>query len=190
MPEGAFNIIEFARQMGLKNVREMPIVERIQPVISVGDMEGLTPAQQAPSGVVGKIEPAVAARFGSVSIKSIAPGGMRILWCSGSGIEWHFRIIAGNQGFFGGLVPNSPAFSVASQVAPEALVNSGTTGAMSSGDNPCFSSIPSPIQFGDPPTGLYVPRGFDFEMYTSVANVTFCWAVYLSDVPASEHVPD
>lgn len=37
MAEGSLNIGELVRQLGLKNVRELPVTERIQPVIIVAD---------------------------------------------------------------------------------------------------------------------------------------------------------
>jgi len=168
MPEGAFNVVEFARQMGLKNVREMPIIERIQPVISVGDMEGLTPAQAPPSGVVGKNELGVPTRFGALSIKSLAPGGTRILWISVAGsLTWSMRIVDGNQGFFVGIGgPGSgPPIQIASHTAPQVQIGAGTTGAAMIGDLPSFGSLPSPVTFGAPPDGSLCPARDGFRSW-------------------------
>ena len=53
MAETSFNVIEWARRMGLKNVTDFPFRREIQPTVSLGEFGGLTPIHTPPSAISG-----------------------------------------------------------------------------------------------------------------------------------------
>ena len=79
MPQQGFNFQELVRQLGLKNVDELPVVHALTPVINVGDGSGLTSPLLPPSAFAGGVQAVVAGERASLQLLSLGVGGIILL---------------------------------------------------------------------------------------------------------------
>lgn len=98
MAEGAFNIAQLARRLGLKNIRELPLVRSIQPVILAGDASELVPSLIPPTAWVGAEILPVIGEHGAVQVQAVQRGGCWVTIQAGSdvSIQWNWRLAAGD----------------------------------------------------------------------------------------------
>jgi len=185
--EGAFNVAAPIRRLGLKNARDMPVTERIQPTISVGNLADLTPATRPPANLYAGLQGAVALLQQIVEVRSLGPGGCYIdeLWF-GSAFTAAVAYVAASGSIVGApVVPVMVLSNEAriSEVRVSNILPTGRAGVFLSGvagANPFFFSE----------RGWFIPRGVSFYMEANVINAgDFRWGVGVRDVPATEFVP-
>jgi len=70
-----FNFQELVRRLGLKNVSELPVLQALQPTITVADATKLTPPMGPPEAWTGFEQAGVAAENVALQIRSLGPGG-------------------------------------------------------------------------------------------------------------------
>lgn len=75
MPAGSYNVSRLIRELGFKNVAEMPVRESIQPVIPLGSMAGQVPVHVGSVAVFGGQTTAVAGQRSSFQLQCLDPGG-------------------------------------------------------------------------------------------------------------------
>lgn len=93
MAEQSFNFQELVRQLGLKNVDELPVIRALTPVINVGDAADITSAMLPRAAFAGGQVGAVAAERASLQIRSLGSGGIVVLeWRIGAATQVDFRI--------------------------------------------------------------------------------------------------
>lgn len=180
MGEGQFNIVDFARRIGLKNVRSMPVVESIQPVAIVGDQSDLTPSYAPAGGFFGGNAAAVVAVRSMIEIQSLGIGGMMV-------DAWVVQSVANilTQIRTGAALRFAAAPTLAGQTSNETPASIGRVGTIAApaGD----TSFLRPDHVYEIP--FYVPRGDAFRMFPDTDNVSIQGTVWFHDVTASEHGP-
>lgn len=175
MAEGQFNIVDYIRRIGLKNVSAMPVIESIQPVSIVGENADLTPAFEAPGGFFGGILVAVVGERGMIELESRGAGGAYV------------------EAF---LVRS--VVDVTAQIGPPVLTGAGTLAGQTSNETPLsvgrIGNVAAPA--GDVaflrhdvliPVRVYVPSGQAFRVFSDVDNTALNATMWFHDVPASEH---
>jgi hypothetical protein len=181
LPEGAFNIIELARRLGLKNVQSMPVTETVTPVAVVGDLAGLTPQLVPPAGIFADTAGAVVAEFGTFYIQSLAPGGTRVKAIQGNGAAFGFVLLTGAPPALTGEADMT--VFVTSNQAPISRARFGTAAAIAT---QVFAVIAN-VQFLEIP--FFLPRGAFAILQSQSVNVAVTGMFHIEDVPASEHGP-
>lgn len=182
MPESSFNITAFARRLGLKNIRELPLIERVQPTVSIGEFAPLTPALVPPAFISGGFQAVVAAQFSAFSVQSLGPGGC---FCSilsavaGFGGAYRVGVLAVDPGL-ATLITRSP---VSNEGPGASIARRGTVAAAVLTDNDALFASGQVI----PP--LYIPRGSFYYMEAFTVAVAMQAGLFVSDVPASESEP-
>ncbi len=185
MGSGAFNITRLIAELGLKNVSELDVIERIQPVLPIGNLSDLTPPHVAPSALFGNFLPAVVALFGVFEIQCLAPGGAFVDWFSyiGSG-DIGVRILVTPQ------IPAAPIIAPAGQASRDPVVS------VARSDNVVFGGgfeIPTFRQnqnfFTFSARGMFIPRGSFVNFQSQSSNNETSFGIGWREVPATEHVP-
>ncbi len=185
MPTSAFNISRLIAELGLKDIRDIPLVERIQPVLTVGDLTAQTPPHVAPSAIFGELISQVVAENGVFEIQCLSAGGGFVDWISvaSTAVNLHIKVrptaIAASEAIVQplGLTSRDPILSVARQGT---ILPSGDRGAVAS---------QSALFMGFAPRSIFVPRGSFFSLEGGTVNSGFFFGVGWREVPASEHVP-
>lgn len=83
MGEGSFNIELLTRRLGLKNIRELPLVRALTPVILAGDARDLVPSLEPATAWAGSSIAQVALERCAFQLRSLAAGGTvvtRLVW--------------------------------------------------------------------------------------------------------------
>jgi len=196
MPEGSLNIGELARQAGLKNVRDLPVIQSIQPVITGPDASGIMPPLLPPEMWVGGAEGIEALERPAFQIRSLGPGGCFI-------DEMHLHLIGDLNGarFQIALDGVDPLLA---PLAGLALVpqNFGvgtvrTTVIMGVTLTVPLANLPSigpPVANGEyaywPLKPFFLPRGSLFTLQGRDVNTHMNFAVRIRDVPAASLTPE
>lgn len=177
MAESSFNITAFARRLGLKNVKELPLIERVQPVVSVGEFAPLTPALVPPAFIAGGLLTAVVGEVGALAVQALGPGGTFVTLLS-TAISARVAIVGVNPGLATTLVLSAAS----NEGAGVSRVTMGTQVST-------LTNVNASILAGQVIPPLYIPRGQFFLVEANIVNVVQSFAVFGSDVPASEDVP-
>jgi len=163
--------------MGLKNLRDLPLVERVQPIVNVGNHAGLLPQYRAPVAAWGGNVPAVVGERSALELRAGGPGG--------AVIEDFLFLPVGATGL---RAHQLAAFSLAALSAPLAIFSivptesEVRTGSMVVPATPGFVVLNTTL----PTNGWYLPRGSVLRFFATVDNVGFDFALVVRDVPASE----
>lgn len=176
---GTFNLEKFFRQMGVKNPHP-DMREFVQPVVVVGQFEGLTPRHQPPTYYGGGSIAGVAAEFSIIQITAVAPGGALLRqWNQAS--THRFGMITRVAGLT--VVPDRGPLSME---AAEAIVESGTDVADPMGADWPLVKVADANGFYP----IYIPPGRTFGIAASfVDNGISAWSIIVEDVPAFENQP-
>ncbi|GAI87438.1 unnamed protein product [marine sediment metagenome] len=187
--ETDFNLREVTRMLGQQNP-EWHVRESVQPVLSVGEFGGLTPAHQPPTGAVGWATVAVAGERPVCLFECRAPGGARIQ------TEWQ----PGAIGFFvrwGLLTVATPAITAPivatdrgpfSNVAASSVITTGTSaGAVFGNDAPIVTFGGAQLLiFAPARNALWVPPGARLWFEVQANNVTSSGSIVWSEIPVAE----
>lgn len=193
MAEGAFNIQEIAKQLGLKDIRELPIIRAIQLTLPAGaESADLGPPMLAPSAWVGLATLIVLLERGSIQLLSLAPGGSMIeeLWYSEQATAlngFRFKISSTNP------FPGLPELTVNKQeLSPTPTVSrffGGTTTVPLGSNNPSFGQ-PVAGGSGRPmQRRWHLPKGQFFSFQARDANNHAEFALRFTDLPAANLTP-
>lgn len=178
MGETQFNIVDYARRVGLKNVTGMPVIEAIQPVSIIGDQSGLSPKFEPPAAFAGGAGAVMVGERGVIELQSLGAGGCIVTAFVFIPLT-SFRMFTGT-----GLVPGGAQMEtfVTSNEAPLSILRFGTAVAPA-GNQPVMQQS---ILYK---TAMYVPRGDVLSFFTNGDNQVISGTVWFQDVPASEHGP-
>lgn len=167
MPTGTYNISRLIRELGLKNVAEMPVRESVQPVMPLATMHGQVPVHVGGVAVWGGARTAVVGEFSTFQIQCLDPGGGILQWVKQVGtatLVW--ELTAASQIWLTGPstlqrqdFTNNPSPSVA-EIGTIAAAGAATLPEMG-------EQIPN-SNFAP----LYVPRGSFVRFTQSASNVT------------------
>lgn len=180
---GTFNLTAFWRAMGIKNPHPT-MFETIQPVLSVGDMAGLTPQHVPPTDVFGRDIGAVAGQYAIVQIQSRDPGGVWLQAIHATAQVPRFGLI---PAIVAGLATVNGVGPFSSE-APLSTVQAGTAvgSQFSTATDPAFPPQ-NAVVFGGGVMRLWIPPGKIFAFARTTVNTSLNqWFVMLQAVPASE----
>lgn len=177
MPQGSFNFSRLVRELGLKNVVEMPVRETIQPVLNLDVGEGTYPVHVGPMAISGGKEAGQAGEKTVFELHSLDPGGVVLNWITmvantSSWVEMDGTVTAWSaSGPNPGTVlhlTNGPRSISTLTFGTDALV------ALDGDPRIALEGIRAP-EFGH----LFIPRGQYFRIITG-ANAQslyccFCW---------------
>ncbi len=170
---GSFNVIAWAQEMGLVSLREAEIIERIQPVMSLGDFSDLVPQHEPPSGFAGGTAGAVVGQRSMIELQSLGPGGAVVKATFGLSVQTLEMQI--------GAPLLAGAGTIAGQTSDDAPLSILRVGASAvAGD---VSALTVQILFDVP---IFVPRGQALRVFPAADNVSFSGTFWYRDVPAAE----
>ena len=194
MGEGSFNVQEIARQLGLKDIRELPIIRAIQLTIPASDSSTLGPPLLAPEAWFGGLRVAVAAQRGGIQVHSLGAGGC---WIT----EVHFKVASSSiQGFRFTIEENNPlagdplAIALAGQqMGPTDVLSTVNIGVTTTP----FGSDEVPTLGAGVANGtqealvkeFFVPRGRFFTLVATDVLKQVEFAIRVRDVPAAALTP-
>lgn len=190
MPTGAFNITELLKQLGIKNLTELPIAQVLTPTITVGDGSALTAPLLPPSAWVGATVNADAGERSTWQCHSRGRGGcfIRKLLISGSA--------SGNLTFS---VTEADPFAATPltgvctilDMAPSPLLSKGffdsSTINMFDDELPSIR-VPTSTVF-DLGDATFVPAGWWFSIQRYAAAQAGQIAALIQDVPSAAIAP-
>lgn len=188
MGTGAFNVSRLIAELGLKQLtgEELDVLEKIQPVLQVGDLSDVTPPHVAPSAIFGAFIGGGVGTFGGVQFQSLAPGGSFVEWITfdSTTTNANFMIETTDPGF-------PTLLAAAGQASRDATQTIVRTGALATINAlaPVISSTAAIISFTTRP--IFIPRGafFVIQNATAGAGAFAFFGVGWREVPASEFVP-
>lgn len=180
MPQGSFNISRLIAQYGLKNVSELPLAERVQPVISLDTMRGQVPMHQGPVALFGGNVGAQAGQYGTFECISLDPGGFVVSFVFIS-LASGFITVTNEPVVWGGLgpIPHPPQNFGNQPIA--SVVNSGTT--------PIVPTVVHPVVPGIEPGAyapLFVPRGSRIVFTTLSVFQGYNFSIQIMGVTATQ----
>ncbi len=183
MPATTFNITQLIRELGLKNVDSMDVVERLQPVVTVADLSDLTPAHQAPKALFGAFIAAVVAERFVMEVQCLAPGGLFVDWLAYDSTG-NLRISI-NATAVAGALPVVAPVGQASRDPVRSIVREGTLpGAVVPG-----MIVRNEHTFPAGSIGLFVPRAQFFLIQSASTNIQGDIGFTFWEVPATESAP-
>lgn len=172
--------------MGLRDIKDLPIVERIQPVLPIGDVSGLTPAYVPPTLLVGGAVTGVGGQVAACTIHSLASGGTIIGWLS-------FALSVAGNARYGILAADplpggpTPVQLQASIGTPLAVGDHGVRVALLNATYPYMAGpVTAPVLVPGP---IYVPQGRFFYLETVTNGTGLYWSAIAQDVPPAEGQP-
>ena len=180
MPEGSYNVSQLLRELGVKNVTEMPVLQDIVPVIPLSTMRNVVPLHQGPVALFGGNLTSVLAEFCTLEIVSLDPGGCIIQWFrDASLVIYEIERLAAPVVWAasGPLVVPAQNFGTTDLMS---VVNRGTIAAISPGlpaMTAGFDAIQAP---------LFLPRGARARITNVVPNSPFSSNLCLAGVMASQ----
>lgn len=182
MPQGSFNISRLLRELGLKNIIEMPVSETIQPVLPLASMLGEVPVHVAGAAIFGGSQAQVAAEWGVLELQCLDPGGAVLLFILQAAFNLQVRIemdttpttwLTGPTALPPLNFTANPTLSVA---------NKGTRVAGPSSIIPEFG-IGFPAQdFG----AFLIPRGSFLRLASTTANQVLAGSIAICGIAATE----
>ena len=179
MPQGSFNISQWIRQLGLKNVTEMPVLERLTPVVQAGNLEGWTPRHEPPTRMATIDLNAVAGQVAAFELQSTALGGsLVVLLRDFISVLWNVRAAST-------LFPAGGALSPLTELSNEA----GVAVVRQVNRVATLASPPDAVYAFDAwraHPAIYVPRGQFFAVESLFVNVILLASMIWVDFPASE----
>ncbi len=183
---GAFNITRLLAELGLKNVQDLPITERIQPTISVGDLSDVTPPHVAPSAIFGDFQAALVLFRALFEFQCLAPGGAFVEW-----ISWESAVANGNIRIRPAAIgPGLAVLPVAGQASRDPIVSIGRSGVILPSGLPSGAIINANAVFVSfSPRPMFIPRGQFLSVESGATNAAVGFGMGWREVPASEHVP-
>ncbi len=190
MSAGGFNVAELLKQLGLKSLRDLPLVEAIQPTLPVGDASGLSSPLLAPTCWAGGPVAAVVGRLSGFQIQSLGAGGcwVRELRAGTTGANGYWRMILSATEPAGG---NYGATALTNHdMAPTPVLSrcsSGDSNVNLGADCPTWpQSNFTTVPFVD---GIYLPHGFFCAIEFANINMNCYFAALVQDVPAAPLSP-
>jgi len=196
-----FNVARFLKELGVKNVTELPLVARNQPVTVMADLSALTPQHIPASGSAGGFAGNVAGEFGQFQILCLSAGGLFIdagyMNSAAGGQVWFIFPVDGSGGINGGIPPVLTAggtvlpFARQSRDLPISEIRFGTSatniGALNNAprQTPAF---PGDHFINVGPGVIYLEMGSVFVMQSVLANNGISGFFTIREVPASEAV--
>lgn len=176
MPQGSFNFSRFVRELGLKNVAEMPVRETIQPVINLDVGRGQYPIHTGATAVAGGMQTGGVATKTVFQLHSLDPGGLVLNWIMGSYLQVVMTCDEMLTGWVVGPIA-CPAQHFTSGLQSISTLNKGQSIIADSVIQPNFTLQTAVFVQGFAP--LYVPRGNTVRIITAAINQTmfasFSW---------------
>lgn len=181
MAQGQFNVLAFARRLGLKNVTTFPVIETVQPVALVSQQGQLNSQLEPPSGGSGGTFGPVPAERSSMELEARAPGGVQIKSVNGGfaqTILW--AVLPGPISPLSGTFFAVPVFQTSTEV-PASIVRGGTK---------AVSDLPAPgaaVYLGGATQLLdtFVPRGFRLVLEANALNIATTFSLLFREVPVT-----
>ena len=186
---GAFNVRDLLRQLGIKDVSELPILKAIQPTLTVGDGSGLTAPLIPKTVAFGWNQAPAAGEYAAVRVV----GGPTGCWIRYAALicqtanqgNWILSATATAEVALSGtdLVPHNMGFEPSGATARR--FNMLTAAAPASGTNPYFRIAAN--QSFLLPDVVHVPPGWVWEAVqrSSVSSHAFGGLIVAQDAIAS-----
>lgn len=175
MPTGTYNISRLLRELGLKNVAEMPLRESIQPVIPLASMAGQVPVHVGSVALSGGVASAAAAQRSAFQLQILDPGG--------AVLQWVHDLSDNVSGIFTSETPlvwsTGPTLTRVVQfnngVPSPSIMNMGAVAGGALLTDPEIGELMPVAQFAP----LYIPRGHYLQIIDTATNdefrLTVCW---------------
>lgn len=185
----SFNVTEALKQLGLKDVTELPILRGIQPTISLGDGGALVspltpPIAWAGGTAVGN----TVDTYPALVVQSLGPGGC---FCRSTGVcstangQVRWRIGAAS------LAVTTTAACPLSQMGPTdvlSVVSRITTVDTIAVDQPNVAALASTAVHI--PDLVFIPRGMVLEVWVQSLTAVASFSVCVQDVPSPALSPN
>jgi len=187
VPEGSFNIGRLVAQLGLKNVRELPIAENIQPVMIAGQGGDLVAPLIPPQAWAGREIIAVIGEHAAIQLQVFGTGGAYVdvyfgRFRGAGEIEFRLRIDPGDPLVVDPLGIASQTFNTG-PVNVSSLFLSGTTTVAASSLIPAFAASSSSAAPLPGVLGIFVPNGFRLTIQCDSPNESANFALFWKEVP-------
>lgn len=185
MGTGTYNVSRFLRELGLKNVAEMPVRETVQPVLPLGSMYGQVPVHVASVCMWGGIGIPVGGTFTRYEITCLDPGGgiLQAVWQVAPVLSFEIQLTTTPVGWDVGPTLLAPVHFT-NEPTPS-IANIGNTAAGVGIDHPRFDFEVGRSAFAP----LFVPRGSQVQIVSEALNVgarvNFLWC----GITATEGAP-
>jgi len=191
-PGSLWNLFEFVRRMGGARSDSPPILNSVQPTISLGDASGLTTPLLPAIGWAGGLTGAVVAEFGTLVVSSRAAGGTFVRFASGSsagfgasvGTNYSFQIGPGEALGVGVFTFITLPIQQMGPIDVSAIVRLGTsTILLPAATTPQIAGESRETMVID--DLIYIRPGGTFVMQAAVLNLNhiFNFNVLIQDVP-------
>lgn len=180
MPANSYNISRLIAELGLKNVTELPLAERIQPVISLDSMRGQVPLHQGPVGLFGGLTATSLLEYSLFELISLDPGGLVICFMYHSLLSG-FISVRTDVLAWGAFGPTPHPAQQFGNTPVASLVNSGTTLVVPSVDEPIIGQLEAGSY-----APLYVPRGSRAVFQTLSINTAFNFGIQVMGITATQ----
>jgi len=178
---GAFNVSKLIDELGLKTIsgETLRILETVQPVLNVGDLEGVTPPHVPASALISATEAAAGGLAATVQVQCLAAGGAIVEWVIPHGAIPPAMFLRGAG--VAGLAPLA-----VQQISRDPIVS-----IASSGDGVALSGgvpLDPTVFYNFGPNGIFVPTGSFFILQAVVVNFTSGGGLKWREVPAAENL--
>jgi len=181
MGTGSFNISRLIAELGLKNVPDMAIVERIQPVVNVGDLAGQTPPHVPPSAIFGETAPGAVAQRAFLEIQCLSPGGAFVDWITIDGAPLALMRTAATAVIPAGTIITAFPTSRDTVVSIARIAAAATTGIR--------GAVLTDVRTPSLSRPIFVRRGDFFVLEAGSDDQNFRFGIGWREVPATESVP-
>lgn len=185
MPVGSFNVSALLRQLGHKNVIQMPVRDDIQATMPLASMAGQVPVHVGGCAVFGCFQTAIAAEGGALEVVCLDPGGGILQWIESSSGPFRLTIGTAPAVWLTGPTPAVPQHFTNDPTATTAQF--GTVAIL---------AFPTDIPYfigggaGGVPNSafapMYVPRGSRVLVQASAVNAIFAGNVGWCGIQATE----
>jgi len=191
VPEQGFNFQELARQLGLKNIDEMPVVRALTPSVTFADASQIGPPMLPPSAWAGGVIGITAGERANLQLLVVGSGGAFVeFFHSGGSIQVGFDVsrdgldpLAVDPLPTAGIVKHETGFGTTASV-----VRIGTsTVALTPTTSPVFFTAVSFAEWGGP--GFFVPSGGIFTFNNNALATVGYFAIRWREVPAPALTP-
>ncbi len=189
MPEGSLNIGRLVQQLGLKNVRELPVEPSIQPVIIAAQASDLVAPLTPPQAWSGREQAAVVGEHGAMQLLVLNAGGAWVdVWFGrfrGAGeLDFRIRIDPGDPLTVDPLTPGTGQIFNTGPIDVSSAFSSGTTSVASSGFIPSFYGGAANSAAHPGLKDVFVPTGFRLTVQCDVQNEGVLYAIFWRELPA------
>lgn len=186
--EGSWNLNEVLRQLGLKNVSQLPVVRAIQPVLPLGDSGGITPPLLPPAAWVGGASAAAVGRYSGFQFQAAGAGGTYLRYFSaraGTSGRVTWGITATNPA--AGLATACPTYEMGPTPLQTRCFDGNSASSLSINDYPTAYIANNADRIF--PDLIYVPLGRWLTILDYSVNVSLEYMALVQDVPAAPLSP-